>query len=207
MRTNQTKTPAAISTIGIDIGKTAFHLVGLDKRGAIVLQQKVSRDQLERRLANVPRRLIGMEVCSEARDRGRRAHVQHCGSCRDFRERRGTNGEPTAGRPLLFQAEEGRRRNLCRIDPRSELVLRQNRNRYLDGESRNRRVGARDVAAGLRGRPRHSGGQLPPIIGEVDSASVLQTLTDKPEGVASASEKPKRFIIVGLELKLRSAAG
>ncbi len=61
MRTNQTKTPAAISTIGIDIGKTTFHLIGLDQRGAIVLQQKVSRSQLERRLANVPRCLIGME--------------------------------------------------------------------------------------------------------------------------------------------------
>ena len=55
MRTNQTKTPAAISTIGIDIGKTTFHLIGLDKRGAIVLQQKLSRSQLERRLANIPR--------------------------------------------------------------------------------------------------------------------------------------------------------
>jgi transposase len=51
MRTNQTTTAVAISTIGIDIGKTTFHLVGLDKRGAIVLQQKVSRSQLERRPA------------------------------------------------------------------------------------------------------------------------------------------------------------
>ena len=41
MRTSQ-KTPEAISTIGIDVGKNTFHLVGLDKRGAIVLQQKVS---------------------------------------------------------------------------------------------------------------------------------------------------------------------
>ena len=71
MRTNQTKTPAAISTIGIDLGKTTFHLIGLDKRGAIVLQQKVSRGQLERRLANVPRCLIGMEVCSGAHYIGR----------------------------------------------------------------------------------------------------------------------------------------
>ena len=41
MRTSQ-KTPEAISTIGIDVGKNTFHLVGLDKRGAIVLQQKVT---------------------------------------------------------------------------------------------------------------------------------------------------------------------
>ena len=48
MRTSQ-KTPEAISTIGIDVGKNTFHLVGLDKRGAIVLQQKVTRHQLGRR--------------------------------------------------------------------------------------------------------------------------------------------------------------
>jgi hypothetical protein len=35
MRTSQ-KTLEAISTIGIDVGKNRFHLVGLDKRGAIV---------------------------------------------------------------------------------------------------------------------------------------------------------------------------
>jgi hypothetical protein len=31
---------AAVSTIGIDLGKNSFHLVGLDQRGAIVLQLK-----------------------------------------------------------------------------------------------------------------------------------------------------------------------
>jgi transposase len=54
MRTSQ-KTPETITTIGIDLGKNTLHLVGLDKRGAIVLQQKVSRGQLGRRLANIPR--------------------------------------------------------------------------------------------------------------------------------------------------------
>src|SRR5262249_38151824 len=57
---------AAVSTIGIDLGKNSFHLVGLDQRGAIVLQLKCSRAQLERRLANVPSCLIGMEACSGA---------------------------------------------------------------------------------------------------------------------------------------------
>ncbi len=41
-------TNVAISTIGIDLGKNSFHLVGLDKRGAIALQIKLSRGQLER---------------------------------------------------------------------------------------------------------------------------------------------------------------
>ena len=47
MRTSQ-KTQGMITTIGIDIGKNTFHLIGLDRRGAIILQQKVSRSQLER---------------------------------------------------------------------------------------------------------------------------------------------------------------
>ena len=44
--------PPTVSTIGIDLGKNSFHLVGLDQRGAIVWQLKCSRAQLERRLAN-----------------------------------------------------------------------------------------------------------------------------------------------------------
>jgi transposase len=38
MRTSQ-KTPDTITTIGVDLGKNTFHLVGLDRRGAVVLQQ------------------------------------------------------------------------------------------------------------------------------------------------------------------------
>jgi transposase len=64
-------TSPTVATIGIDIGKNTFHLVGLDKRGAIVLQLKLSRSQLERRLANVPHCLIGMEACSGAHHIGR----------------------------------------------------------------------------------------------------------------------------------------
>jgi hypothetical protein len=63
MRTSQNRLDT-ISTIGIDVGKNTFHLVGFDKRGAIVLQQKVTRHQLGRRLSNIPHCLIGMEVCS-----------------------------------------------------------------------------------------------------------------------------------------------
>src|SRR5260370_22759219 len=64
--------PPTVGTIGIDLGKNSFHLVGLDQRGAIVLQLKCSRAQLERRLANIPSCLIGMEACSGAHYIGRR---------------------------------------------------------------------------------------------------------------------------------------
>lgn len=70
MRTSQ-NTPESISTIGIDVGKNTFHLVGLDKRGVIVLQQKITRPQLGRRLGNIPRCLVGMEACSGTHYLGR----------------------------------------------------------------------------------------------------------------------------------------
>jgi transposase len=57
------KLNSAIAVIGIDIGKNSFHLVGQDRRGALVLRQKWSRGQVEARLANLPSCLIGMEAC------------------------------------------------------------------------------------------------------------------------------------------------
>ena len=53
-----------VATIGLDIGKNTFHLVGLDKRGAIALRIKVSRSQLVRRLVNLPTCLVGLEAGS-----------------------------------------------------------------------------------------------------------------------------------------------
>src|SRR6267154_2728901 len=41
------KLNTAIAVAGIDIGKNSFHVIGLDKRGAIVLRQKWSRGQVE----------------------------------------------------------------------------------------------------------------------------------------------------------------
>jgi transposase len=57
------KSSSAVATMGIDIGKNSFHVIGLDERGAIVLRQKWSRGQLEGRLANTPPCLVGMEAC------------------------------------------------------------------------------------------------------------------------------------------------
>jgi transposase len=51
------------AVIGIDIGKNSFHIVGQNRRGAIVLRQKWSRGQVEARLANLPPCRIGMEAC------------------------------------------------------------------------------------------------------------------------------------------------
>ena len=55
-----------VAAIEIDIGKNSFHIVGQDRRGALVLRQKWSRGQVEARLANLPPCLIGLEACSGA---------------------------------------------------------------------------------------------------------------------------------------------
>ena len=70
--TKSAKSNAQIAVIGIDIGKNVFHLIGLDSRGAIVLKCKLSRSQLENRLANTPPCLIGMEACVGAHHLSRR---------------------------------------------------------------------------------------------------------------------------------------
>jgi transposase len=61
-----------IATIGIDLGKKIFHVIGFDRRGAVVLRQKRSRHQLESSLANIAACLIGMEACSGAHHLGRK---------------------------------------------------------------------------------------------------------------------------------------
>lgn len=66
----QCKDTAAV--LGIDIGKNTFHLVGLNKRGAIILRVRLSRRQLEARLANLPPCLVGMEACVGAHHLSRR---------------------------------------------------------------------------------------------------------------------------------------
>src|SRR5262249_34385346 len=61
-----------VAVVGIDIGKSAFHIVGLSQRGAIVLRQRWSRGQVESRFANMPPCLIGMEACVGAHHLSRR---------------------------------------------------------------------------------------------------------------------------------------
>ena len=56
-------TNLSVATMGIDIGKNSFHVVGLDQRGAIVGRQRWTRSQIRARLANMSPCLIGMEAC------------------------------------------------------------------------------------------------------------------------------------------------
>ena len=60
-----------VTTIGIDLGKNSFHLIGMDKHGKILWRQKLARGQLEERLVNRPPCLIGLEACAGAHHIGR----------------------------------------------------------------------------------------------------------------------------------------
>jgi transposase len=65
-----------LHTMGIDLGKTVFHLVGLNRAGEVVVRKKFSRMQLMRFTANVQVALIGMEACGGAHFLGRALREQ-----------------------------------------------------------------------------------------------------------------------------------
>jgi transposase len=53
-----------LHSIGIDLGKTVFHLLGLNHAGEVGVRKKFSRTQLLRFTSNVQVDLIGMEACA-----------------------------------------------------------------------------------------------------------------------------------------------
>jgi transposase len=60
-----------IRSIGIDLGKTTFHLVALGERGKVIIKKKLSRTHLLSFTANLERSLIGLEACSGSHFLGR----------------------------------------------------------------------------------------------------------------------------------------
>jgi len=65
-----------ISSVGIDLGKTTFHLVALDEHSKVVIRKKFSRKQLLTYTANLQSSLIGVEACSGAHFIGARLRDQ-----------------------------------------------------------------------------------------------------------------------------------
>ena len=55
-----------IATLGIDLGKSVFHLVGQDAQGSTVLRRRMTRRQLIILTATLPDCRIGMEACCGA---------------------------------------------------------------------------------------------------------------------------------------------
>ena len=53
-----------IRSVGIDLGKTTFHLVALGENGQVLLRKKFTQKQLITFTANMQSSLVGMEACS-----------------------------------------------------------------------------------------------------------------------------------------------
>ena len=65
-----------IRSVGIDLGKTTFHLVALGDHGKVLLKKKFTQRQLITFTANLQTSLVGMEACSGAHFLGRALRAQ-----------------------------------------------------------------------------------------------------------------------------------
>ena len=66
MATTSKQNTVALASVGIDIGKEVFHLVGFDFEGKIVLRRKIRRLALVSELEKLPPCIVGMEACLSA---------------------------------------------------------------------------------------------------------------------------------------------
>jgi transposase len=66
-----------IHSVGIDLGKTTFHLVALGAAGKVLVRKKFTQKQLQAYTANLQISLIGLEACSGAHFLGRALHQGH----------------------------------------------------------------------------------------------------------------------------------
>ena len=65
-----------IRSVGIDLGKTTFHLVALGSSGKVLVKKKFTQKQLLAFTANLQTPLIGLEACSGAHFLGRALRQQ-----------------------------------------------------------------------------------------------------------------------------------
>jgi transposase len=65
-----------IVSVGIDLGKTTFHLVALGSAGKVLVRKKFTQRQLLIYTANMQTPLIGLEACSGAHFLGRALRKQ-----------------------------------------------------------------------------------------------------------------------------------
>ena len=66
MTSNHDHPTQTFASIGIDIGKDVFHIVGFDLQGKVVLRKKFKRLALEAELAKLPPSIVGLEACLSA---------------------------------------------------------------------------------------------------------------------------------------------
>lgn len=55
-----------VTTIGLDLAKNVFQVHGVDREGAAVLRQRLTRRRLLKFFAKLPPCLIGIEACASS---------------------------------------------------------------------------------------------------------------------------------------------
>jgi hypothetical protein len=83
-----------IVSVGIDLGKTTFHLVALGIAGKVLVRKKFTQRQLLTYTANMQMSLIGLEACSGAQ--GRLAHPRRARTAAQLRSA-GVDSRPGPG--------------------------------------------------------------------------------------------------------------
>ena len=66
MTSDHGQSTQTFASIGIDIGKDVFHIVGFDPQGKIVLRKKFKRLALEPSFEKLPPSIVGLEACLSA---------------------------------------------------------------------------------------------------------------------------------------------
>jgi hypothetical protein len=61
-----TKSQSTFSSIGIDIGKEIFHVVGFDAAGKVALRKKIRRLAFVKDFEKLPPSIVGLEACQSA---------------------------------------------------------------------------------------------------------------------------------------------
>jgi hypothetical protein len=112
-----------LQAIGIDLGKTLFHLVGVDACGNVVVRKRCSRTQLLRYTANLRVQRIGMEACSGShflgralREQGHDARLMPAQYVKPYVK---TNKSDYIDAKPWRKPSSGRRCDLCQSRPRS----------------------------------------------------------------------------------------
>ena len=67
---------AAFASIGIDIGKEIFHVVGFDAAGKVILRKKFKRLALEREFEKLPPSIVGLAVPRQIAYRQAATHLR-----------------------------------------------------------------------------------------------------------------------------------
>jgi hypothetical protein len=115
-------TVRVLSSIGIDIGKDVFHLVGFDSKGKIILRKKIKRLAPAETFKKIPPCIVGMEAClarissagafrvtpSQYKENGALSHVSRRSFYRPAPDRH-CAGKPVSGSPRRPQNRQWKR--------------------------------------------------------------------------------------------------